>query len=200
MAPIVLSLEQLLQIMPRLPRANALGYLPHLQAVLDKEGISKTPQRVAYFLGQLALESGELRWWSEFADGSAYERPVINGKPAPLVVAGGAVKVPIWQKLGNLEPGDGPRFKGRGPPQLTGRDNYRAAGLDLGVDFLKQPELVERVDMGFRVAGWFWRTRGCEVYADAGRIEPLTKAWNGGYTHLDQRRAYTEKALKVLGG
>jgi predicted chitinase len=69
-----------------------------------------TPARAAAFLAQVAHESRELKHFEELADGSAYE---------------GATR------LGNTQKGDGPKFKGRGPIQLTGRKNYTLAGAAL---------------------------------------------------------------------
>ena len=44
--------------------------------------------------------------------------------------------------LGNTQPGDGSKFKGRGLIQLSGRDNYKRVGDIIGVDLVANPELV----------------------------------------------------------
>jgi putative chitinase len=171
-----LTLAQLRAIMPRLSEALGTAYLPHLNAAMAAADISTTRRRAA-FLAQLAHESGELRFWEELADGKAYE-----GR----------------QSLGNTQPGDGPRYKGRGPIQLTGRANYRAAGQALGIDLEKSPERARDVDVGFRVAAWFWSSRGLNPLADAGDFREITRRINGGYNGLPQREAYYARALQVL--
>lgn len=167
--------QALSMIMPRCPDPHR--YAPHLaRAMVDAEIDSVT--RAAAFLGQLALESGELRFMEELADGSAYE-----GR----------------QDLGNTEPGDGPRYKGRGPIQLTGRYNYRKAGEALGVPLESSPELAATPEVGFRVAAWYWRTHNLNEKADALNYQSITKAINGGLSHHDRRLVYYQKALEVLG-
>jgi len=171
-----LTLLQLRAIMPRLTEAQSALYLPHLNAAMAAAEIH-TSQRRAAFLAQLAHESGELRYWEELADGKAYE-----GR----------------KSLGNTQPGDGPRYKGRGPIQLTGRANYRAAGQALGIDLENNPERARDVDVGFRVAAWFWGSRGLNPLADAGDFREITRRINGGYNGLPQREAYYARALKLL--
>lgn len=171
-----LTLQQLRAIMPKLPEAHATFYLPLLNAAMNEAAIT-TPRRRAAFLAQLAHESGELRYWEELSDGSAYE-----GR----------------KDLGNIHPGDGPRYKGRGPIQLTGRNNYRAAGQALGVDLENHPELAKDPAVGFRVATWFWATRGLNPLADAGDFREITRRINGGYNGLAQREAYYARALQAL--
>jgi putative chitinase len=171
-----LTQPQLRAIMPKLPEAHAAHYLPLLNAAMNEAAIT-TPRRQAAFLAQLAHESGELRFWEELSDGSAYE-----GR----------------KDLGNVQPGDGPRYKGRGPIQLTGRNNYRAAGQALGVDLENHPELAKEPAIGFRVATWFWATHGLNALADAGDFREITRRINGGYNGLAQREAYYARALQTL--
>src|SRR5690606_21975816 len=118
-----------------------------------------TPARIQMFLAQLAHESGELRYFEEIASGEAYE-----GR----------------KDLGNIHPGDGKRYKGRGPIQLTGRTNYRAAGKALGFDLENDPDLAKDPSIAFRIATWFWTTRGLNAIADTGNFELVTLKINGG--------------------
>jgi putative chitinase len=143
-----------------------------------REYAINTPKRQAAFLAQLAHESGELRYMEELASGEAYE-----GR----------------KELGNTQPGDGKRFKGRGPIQLTGRANYRAAGKALGLDLERHPEKAALPGIGCRVAGWFWQTHDLNDLADRGDFKKITRRIQGGYHGLANRQRYYALALEVLG-
>ena len=68
--------------------------------------------------------------------------------------------------LGNTDTGDGKRFKGRGPIQITGRANYRRFGDFLSVDLLSAPERAAVPDLAFRIAGLYWSKKGLNELAD----------------------------------
>jgi putative chitinase len=170
------TVAQLRQVMPNLSQAKAEQYLPHLNRAMAEANIT-TPQRKATFLAQLAHESGQLRYMEEIASGAAYE-----GR----------------RDLGNTQPGDGVRYKGRGPIQLTGRANYRAAGRALGIDLEGNPSRAKDPDVAFRIAGWYWSSRNLNTYADAGNFREVTRRINGGYNGLADREAYYRRALNVF--
>ncbi len=171
------TLQQLKGVMPNLSDAKAQAYLAPLNRAMAEAGIT-TPRRQAAFLAQLAHESGELKYFEELASGAAYE-----GR----------------SDLGNTQPGDGVRYKGRGPIQLTGRANYRAAGRALGLDLEGNPALAATPEVGFRVAAWYWGSRNLNAQADAGNFDAITRAINGGYNGKASRDAYHRRALQVLG-
>jgi putative chitinase len=171
-----LTVKQLRAIMPRLSTARAEECLPYLDTAMIEPDIT-TPQRQAAFLAQLAFESGELRSFEELSSGEQYE-----GR----------------KDLGNIEPGDGRRYKGRGPFRLIGRAHYRAAGRALGIDLEGHPTRAGDVDVGFRVAAWFWTTRSLNALADAGEFQELTRHLTGGLDGLAQREAYYRRALESL--
>lgn len=171
------SVAQLRKIMPNLSQAKAEQYLPHLNKAMAEAKIN-TPQRQEMFIAQLAHESGELRYMEEIASGAAYE-----GR----------------KDLGNTQPGDGKRYKGRGPIQLTGRANYRAAGKALGIDLEGHPERAKDPDVAFRIAGWYWGSRNLNSYADAGNFREVTRRINGGYNGMASREMYYRRAQGALG-
>ncbi|NMO14032.1 LysM peptidoglycan-binding domain-containing protein [Pyxidicoccus fallax] len=170
------TVAQLRRVMPNLSQAKAEQYLPYLNQAMAEANIT-TPMRKAAFLAQLAHESGELRYMEEIASGAAYE-----GR----------------RDLGNTQPGDGVRYKGRGPIQLTGRANYRSAGAALGIDLEGNPTRAKDPDVAFRIAGWYWSSRNLNTYADAGNFREVTRRINGGYNGMADREAYYRRALDVF--
>lgn len=163
-----------------MPRCKHPEYLQNINDALV-EGAINTCHRQAAFLAQLAHESGQLVYMEELASGEAYE-----GR----------------KDLGNTQPGDGKRFKGRGPIQLTGRANYRAAGKALGIDLEANPEQVKTPYVGFRTSVWFWTTHKLNDLADQGTLESfrkITKKINGGTNGQADREEYWGKAKNALG-
>lgn len=171
-----MTLDQLIKIMPN-ARSKAGFFLPALNAAMLEFGIN-TSARQASFLSQVAHESGQLLYIRELASGAAYE-----GR----------------RDLGNVQTGDGTRFRGRGLIQVTGRTNYAACGKALGLDLLAQPALLEQTVNACRSAGWFWQSRGLNALADAGDQVAVTRRVNGGINGLAERLAYFKVAQRVLG-
>lgn len=136
-----------------------------------------TPNRLAGFIGECAEESASFRTTVEYASGRAY-----NGR----------------RDLGNVEPGDGPRFKGRGLIQLTGRANYRQAGKDLGLPLEESPETAARFPQAALIAAWYWKSRGLNRFADVGDWRGVTLRINGGERGLAERELYIGRALRAL--
>lgn len=176
---------QLQRIMPRLPAAQRARYLPHLDAAMRRHGIGASAARTAAFLAQLAHESGELRWMEEIWGPTDAQRRY--EPPADLA-----------RRLGNTEPGDGARFKGRGPIQITGRDNYARYGRLLGRDLLANPASASEPDLAFLIAALFWQHNGLNELADAGKFVAITKRINGGTNGLADREKYHAVALAAL--
>ncbi len=176
---------QLHKIMPALPFARRQLYLPHLNAAMRASGIGTTMQRTAAFVAQLAHESGELRWMEE----------IWGPTPAQL-----RYEPPsdLAQRLGNSEPGDGKRFKGRGPIQITGRFNYAKFGKLLGRDLLAEPALAAGPELAFATAGLFWQANGLNELADAEDFLTITRRINGGTNGLTDRQMYYARAKATL--
>jgi len=173
--------EQTLRRMMPAAGARLDAHLPYIVPAMEKGRIN-TPDRVAAFLAQLAHESGEYRYMEELADGGAYE-----GRA----------------DLGNVLPGDGPRFKGHGPIQITGRANHRACGQALGLDLESDPTLLTRPEYGTASAVWFWTIGNKKIdlslLADRGWFKAITRVINGGLTGLSDRRNYWDRNRALLG-
>ena len=144
-----------------------------------------TATRIAMWCAQIGHESGGLRWMEEIADGSAYE-----GRA----------------DLGNTQPGDGRRYKGRGPLQVTGRHNYArlsqwAHGKGLvptPTFFIDQPEQLASDRYGFTGVTWYWTVaRNMNTYADSRDIVGATRAVNGGLNGLDDRTDRYNRATQL---
>jgi putative chitinase len=172
------SKEKLSVVMPRALPSRIDLYFEPLVAGMKKHEIT-TPLRMAHFVSQLAHETASFLYVEEIADGSAYE-----GR----------------RDLGNDQPGDGRRFKGRGLIQLTGRANYTQYSQECGIDCVGNPDIVATDPfVGVDVACWYWSKRKINRLADADDVKAVTKAINGGYNGLDDRIEYLARAKAVLG-
>lgn len=194
----MITLTDLRHIMPYASAGRASTMLEYINAAMSEFEIT-IPLRAAHWLAQLAHESGSLRYMRELASGEAYE-----GR----------------EDLGNILPGDGRKFPGRGPIQITGRRNTGLVSYALFGDdrLMTTPELLELPENAFRSAGWFWRIGaglnlssrakqhgipvGCDLnsYADDNDIESITLAVNGGMNGYDDRMKFFERAQTVLKG
>ncbi len=101
--------------------------------------------------------------------------------------------------LGNTQPGDGPRYKGRGLIQLTGRANYTHYGQVLGLDLVGNPDLAAAPPTALDIACEYWREHGLNQFADQDDIETITRRINGGLNGIDSRRLYLALAQAALG-
>jgi putative chitinase len=159
---------------------RATTFLPFLEDAMHEFAIN-TPKRQAAFLPQIGHESGGLHWlveiWGPTATQARYD---------------------TRYDLGNIAPGDGFKYRGRGLIQLTGRANYKAAGEALGVDLIANPELLGEPALACRSAGWYWKTHGCNELADGALFEKVTRAINGGLNGYAERLALWEKAKEIL--
>lgn len=159
---------------------RAREFLPHIEAAMAEFDIN-TPARQAAFLAQIGHESGGLHWLVEIW-GPSIAQSHYEGR----------------SDLGNTEPGDGFKFKGRGLLQTTGRANYQRTGDALGVDLLADPTLLATPELAARSAGWYWREHGLNALADAGNFMLVTRRINGGTNGLEERTALFEVAKTVL--
>ena len=89
---------------------------------------------------------------------------------------------------GNEASGDGWKYRGRGFIQLTFKDNYKAVSKALGVDFVSEPNLLIKPEYLLQVAGWYWKSRNLNAYADQDNLAVISKKINGGTNGLEHRR------------
>lgn len=133
-----------------------------------------TLSRVSFFLAQMFHETGGLRWMRELGSGNAY-----NGRA----------------DLGNTEPGDGPKFKGRGGFMITGRTNYHLCSQALFGDdrLLETPDLLSTPSYAMLSAAWYWNTKDLNATADADDFLLCTRKINGGVIGLADREVWLKK-------
>jgi predicted chitinase len=193
---VLVSAEQLLVIMPKLELSQAEAFVPSLNAAMFEFEIVNRA-RISAFLAQLAHESWQLRKWVEMAHSHGVPGCSLCATKGPHK-AGEQYEGRI--ALGNTQPGDGVKFAGRGPIQLTGRANYEAAARAIKVaDLVKDPAVATKPEVGFRIAGWYWQSRGCNPLADQGDFREITRKINGGFNGLEDRERYWATAKTVFG-
>lgn len=176
-----MTADQLARILA-CPVSRAAQWIGPLTDAMAEFNID-TPGRQAAFLAQVGHESGRLQ----------YVRELWGPEQCP------------WQAryegradLGNTEPGDGAKYKGRGLIQITGRANYRECGQALGADYETNPTLLELPGDAARSAAWFWHSRNLNALADAGDFRRITQRINGGLNGYGDRLAIYGRAQRVL--
>ena len=176
-----------------------------LQETFDRYEIN-TVKRQAHFIGQCAHESNYFKTLEENLNYSAQGLMGIWGSRFPtLEIAQQCARNPekiankvYGGRMGNLEDGDGWKYRGRGILQLTGKENYKNTGNALGVDLIALPELLTTPKYACLSAGHFWSKKGLNALADGDNYQEITKRINGGQTGLMDRIYKTKKAEEVL--
>jgi predicted chitinase len=169
--------EILRLIMPTLNIERVSSILPYLLATCEEFEIN-TPLRLSAFIAQIAHESAEFKWmeelWGPTKAQLAYE---------------------FSRSLGNTQKGDGFRYRGRGPIQITGRANYTSFGEKLKLPLIDNPNLAARLDVGLRVAGQYWCSHDLNKLADKRQFDAITRKINGGLNGKSSRDVYYKRAL-----
>ena len=175
-----------------------------------------TVNRIAGFMAQTSHESRDFTAlvenlnYSEKALNSVFGRYFGKGKRDAKDYARNQEKIAnyVYQDefrskrgaLGNINPGDGWLFRGRGIKQLTGRNNYAAFGKSVGMSADEAAGYVATEKGAMESACWFWKTNKLQKWADKGDNKGLTKAINGGTIGLADRNSRWDNCLAVMGG
>ena len=211
---------QLLKLAPKIG-ARADVFVDALNAAMEQFGIDTTA-RQAPFIAQAIHESlGLTRMTENLNYSPASLIATFNSRSAQRFSQGTALLYgrteahPANQQMiantayanrmgnGSVESGDGWRYRGRGPGQLTGKSNYEKCGAALGLDLVNCPDLVAQPDVGCLAFAWFWacgnRTgASLNILADSGRIDTISRAINGGDNGLLERKNLTDRTREVL--
>lgn len=172
----MITREMIRTIAPNSKEEVIVPLVKYLNMYLAKYEVN-TYLRICHFIAQAAHESASFRTLEEFASGAAYE-----GR----------------KDLGNLQKGDGVRYKGRGIFQLTGRANYRDMSKKLNVDLENNPELAETPEISVLTALEYWKSRGLNRFADADDVSTITRRINGGFNGFEDRKKYLARAKTVF--
>lgn len=170
-----------------------------------------TNNRIASFVAQCGHESGGWKVFSENLFYSAeglvkifgkYFGPTSGNNPADFAKKPEKIANVVYaNRMGNgpATSGDGYKYRGRGPIQLTGKSNYVAFSKDMGVDAVSNPDLVSTdKKVALMSAIWFWNKNSLNKLADAGDIKGMTKKINGGFIGLEDRIKHYNDVLKAL--
>jgi len=223
----MLSIERIQDSFLRLfPNSKVAEFLPFIEETFRYADIT-TVKRVAMFQSQVGIECKMFTdfeedlanyspermvkvWKTRFRMPSPSERDIEffeKGKRNPYFYVKHPEKLANFVyggRLGNRPEkyGDGWRFIGRGPKQLTGADNYvrfqKAMKGILDKDYINSPEELLNPRDGLYAACWFWKVNKLNVEADQGDIVQATKIVTGSDTLLLRREALYKKALIVL--
>lgn len=163
----MITLQQIVQAVPAIPKLRAAQFVPALNAAMDKYGITQ-PLDVAAFLANVFHETGELASLEEGLNYRAERLMVVWPSRFPnLTVAKQYANNP--QKLANKvyadrmgngpeSSGDGWAHRGSGAIQLTGKDNQFRYALEADKDLLTIGDYLRSTEGACDSAAWFWAT------------------------------------------
>ena len=202
----MLTKIQLKSLFPRAADSDLDAFIQFGEQALKDSGILQGINRLQYFLAQLGHESNGLThreedlnytasrltdvWPSRFPTLEVAKKYERNPEKLANFVYGG--------RLGNVNPGDGYKFRGRGYIQLTGRDTYRDVGKIAGLDLENEPDLAAKPENAVKIACAYWSWKTLNSSCDVGDFTALTKKINGGTNGLSDRMDWLTKVQNVL--
>lgn len=201
----MITKEQLHQLMPLCEHPDL--WVEPLNDAAREFDIS-LPWDISAWLANIAVESSQLNDLQENLNYRADRLPVVwpshfktteEAQPYAHDPKKLANKV-YANKYGNGDEasGDGFKFSGKGPCQLTFKSAYEACHDDTGIDCVNHPELLLRPAIGSRVAGWFWHWKNCHIEAEHNNFKGVIKRWAGAYIAVPQRELFFNRALTIF--
>lgn len=185
--------------------ATAARWAPVFAAAIRPGTFSAGEGELDDFLGQVLHESSMLErteealvyttaarlcevWPSRFRTTSDAAACVRNPQALANKVYGG--------RMGNVAPGDGYRYRGRGLVQVTGRDNYATVSRAIGIDLVSDPDKLSKPEAALAASIAWWEGRIPD--SAMGNVRRITKLVNGGTAGLDDRARLAAKAARAL--
>lgn len=182
-------------------------WVTHVNSALSLCGCS-TVEHTAMWIAQVGHESSGLTrlveslnyspdglmktWPNRFTLKLANQHGRMGGPADQEAIA----EIVYGGRMGNVHKGDGWRFRGRGPIQVTGRANYRECGQYIGADLEQEPSLLELRSTGAASTAWYWRKHRLTGFG--GDVLSVTRKINGGTNGLAERQSLYDKAIAVL--
>jgi putative chitinase len=214
---ILLAADTFRQFVPR-ARPELIAVIADAgNEILTRFGINATTDRLCHFLAQVShecagftvleenLNYSATRMVQVFGPGrhsaritEAEARSLAGNKQAFAERIYGLGNPTMARRLGNTQPGDGYRYRGRGFMQITGRANYRDMGSKIGVNLEENPDLVAEPLYALMTAAAFWDNRDLNKFADRNDLEGITKRINGGLNGLDHRKSNLDQAKRIF--
>jgi len=202
----VMHAQLLRQLFPSAEQAHIDSFARQAPTVLAEFGILQAPNRLHYFLAQIAHESGGLRAREENMNYTAVRINQVWPTRFPTVASAApfahnpqalANKV-YGGRMGNDQPGDGFKYRGRGYIQITGKDGYRQVGSRVGLDLVGNPHLAMDPEHCLRIACGFWAWKNINPKCDDGDFVGVTKRINGGTVGLADRREWLKRVRQAV--
>lgn len=165
--------------------SNNSGPEHTVQKVAMQSGIKGV--ELAQFMAQTRHESADFSRMKEIG-GDKYFHNRYDPKTAPKTA----------KILGNVKPGDGIRYHGRGFIQITGRDNYRMAGEAIGLPLEAKPELASNPAVAAKIAVWYWQTRVKPKVTNWNDTAAVTRAINPAMRGLQDRHDNFKDYMKII--
>jgi len=203
----MITVEQFSHMFPK--NKNPQGWTTALVDVLPTYEIN-TPERIASFLAQCGHESGGFTVLQENLNYSAEGLNKIFHKYFPtLESAQPYARKPEMianrvyaSRMGNGDEhsGEGYKFRGRGPIQLTGKANYEACSEFLFQDdtLIQNPDMLLDPEYALHSACWFWWKNDLNKFADSADLVTMTKRINGGTIGLEDRIKHYNEAMEIF--
>lgn len=188
------------------------AWYTNIVMAMSKYGIN-TPLRQAHFIAQTGHESSGFR---KVEEGLNYSESALLSMFSKRITPAQAKKYgrnelhPADQKMianiiyanrngnGDIESGDGYRYRGRGLIQITGKANYAALVEQLGADVVGNPDLLTGYKLAAESAAAWWKNHGLNELADSDDVTRITRIINGGTNGLDDRKSRLTKAKGIL--
>jgi putative chitinase len=200
-----ITIENLKRLAPNVRQVYVEAF-QNADSIFAGYRINDSGLRLSHFMAQILHESGGLTIFLENLNYSAPRMMVVWKKRFPTLASALpfahqpeklANKV-YGGRMGNVNEGDGWKYRGRGIMQITGKESYQEMGNRLGIDLVGHPELAISAEWCLKIACEEWKEKGCNALADQDDIVAITKKINGGVTGLAQRREWLTKTKHLF--